>query len=836
MKGERGVITLFVSLTLLGAPEEVDRSTVEDGRRIDFFEKKIRPVLVEHCYSCHSGESKSLKGGLRLDSRAHLQRGGDSGKVIDFAQPNESLLLTALRYEDFEMPPDGKLPDDVIADFAKWIELGAPDPRDGNEETLRSPVVAKIDVEAVRAFWAFRTLASSQKSIDTFVAERRADNSTGESLVANPRADNPTLLRRIYFDLIGLPPEPKEVTAFLSDALPNAIERLVDRLLASPQFGERWGRYWLDLAQYADSLDIERVFPNRGAWRYRDYVIRSFNQDKPFDRFVVEQIAGDLLPYASDTERANNIVATQFITLGPMNLVNQFKAQLRMDIVDNQVDKIGRAFLGLTLGCARCHDHKFDPIPQDDYYALAGIVQNVQVLDGFKGVSGVFSDWLRTPIPELPEERDDRHRRTKLHRERAADIEAKIAAKKEEIAQVEAANDKKSTEEAKPSKDEILKKLKGELADSEKHLRDLVKANPPRPPEVLAATEPAQPTNARVTIRGNAVNLGEEVARGVPRVLKSVDMIPESASGRLELARSLVHKGNPIVARVFVNRVWHHLFGVGIVRTVDNFGARGEEPSHPELLDALAQRFVASGWQIKALIREIVLSRTYQLSSAPNASVYAVDPQNRFLWRHSPRRLDAESIRDALLKVSGTLSSLVGGPTLPPAQWNTQEVAQFDQIDNRRITRDDVRQGRSVYLPVSRAAWRFDAGDPLRQFDFPSPNDVVGARQSSIVPTQSLYLMNSPFVSGLAKKFAERVLADEGATEEQRVNNMYLAVYGRPVRPSELREAHQFLVASKEESRGESGENSKADEDLRSSTMTRLCHALLISTEFLMHD
>ena len=789
----------------------------------DFFEKKIRPVLVQHCYECHAGQGK---GGLSLDSRVGVQRGGDSGRVVIPGAPEESLLLAALRYEDIEMPPEGKLPEPVIADFAKWIKMGAPDPRDND-----SAGVSEVSIEAVKDLWSLQPLNATMGTIDELVVAKREE----KSLTENPLADKYTLLRRLYFDLTGLPPGPEEVTAYASDESSDAYERLVDRLLASHHFGERWGRHWLDLVQYADSLDAERIFPNRGAWRYRDYVIRALNEDKPFDRFVVEQIAGDLLPYSDDAQHAEQIVATQFITLGPMNLVNQYKAQLRMDIVDNQVDKVGRVFLGLTVGCARCHDHKFDPLAQEDYYSLAGILQNVQVLDGFRGTSGVFSDWLRRSIPELPIERVERERLTTLHQKRTEEIEAQLAAKKAEIERLDVAKNSNPADGDSPPKGDAVAKLKGEVSTLEKQLLDHVKANGPRPPTALAATEPETPTNARITIRGDALNLGAEVPRSVPTVLPVADEIPETASGRLELARSLVHPDNPIAARVFVNRVWHHLFGRGLVRTVDNFGARGEVPSHPELLDTLAQRFVDRGWQIKPLIREIVLSRTYRLSSDYDATAWSVDPNNRYLWRYSPRRLDAESIRDSLLKISGRLSSLSGGPTLPPAAWNTQEVAQFDQIDGTKSARPEVLVGRSIFLPVSRAAREFDVGDPLRQFDFPSPNDIVGARQSSIVPTQSLYLMNSPFVSDLAKKFAERLEAQTFASDDERIHAIYLAVYGRLAESDEVQAQLEFLAVASEVDVAGGDKGSEESDDLRA-PLARLCHAVLISSEFLMHD
>ena len=466
----------------------------------------------------------------------------------------------------------------------------------------------------------------ARHAIDGYIGTQRAE----KSLQANPAADKYTLLRRVFIDLIGLTPEPEEIAAFIGDDSPDAYEKVVDRLLASPQFGERWARHWLDLVQYADSLGIDRVFPNRGAWRYRDYVIRALNQGKPFDRFVVEQLAGDLLPYENDAQRAEQVVATQFVTMGPQNLVNQFKEQLRMDLVDNQVDKVGRVFLGMTVGCARCHDHKFDPLDQKDYYALAGIFQNVQILDGFRGKSGVYSDWLRQSIPETPEERAEREKLTVAHALRTSEIDAEIASVKEERDRLQVELKAIVTAQSPQPKEKELEALEGKLSKLERQRANHAQANAPEPPTVLAGFEPAAPTNARINIRGNALQLGEEIPRGGPRVLNAVAEVPEKASGRLQLARALVHADNPIVPRVFVNRIWHHLFGTGLVRTVDNFGTHGDKPSHPDLLDFLAHTFVSGGWRVKPLIREMVLSSTYRLASDHDPDAVVVDPDNRY--------------------------------------------------------------------------------------------------------------------------------------------------------------------------------------------------------------
>ena len=712
------------------------------------------------------------------------------------------------------------------------------------------------DVEAGRDFWAFQPLKAtrhgrdknarlvekaglrtseswSDSVIDRFVLDKLQEN----SLQPNSLADKYTLLRRVYLDLVGLPPEPEEIVALVNDDSPDAYEKVVDRLLASPHFGERWGRHWLDLAQYADSVGLERIFPNRGAWRYRDYVIRAFNDDKPLDRFVTEQIAGDLLPYKSDAQRAEQIVATQFLTQGPISAVNQFKEQLRMDIVDNQVDKVGRVFLGLTLGCARCHDHKFDPIAQTDYYALAGILHNVQVLNGFRGKSGVFSDWLQRPIPETAEQRVEREQRVVIHQQRVSELEAKIDAKKDERTRLEA--EKKASADAKDNQaktseelQQDIDELNEEVSKLEKDLTSLIKANAPQPPTVLAASEPTRPTNARINIRGIATQLGEEVPRGLPSGLAfgPVPEIPRTASGRLQLARWLVHDDNPIVPRVFVNRLWHHLFGTGIVRTVDNFGQQGEPPSHPELLDYLAFRLVDGGWRVKPLIREIVLSRTYRLSSEYNPGYWTVDPENRLLWRHRPRRLDGIAIRDSVLKISGELSTVIGGPTLPPVDWRDAAVEEFEQIDGTDVVREDVVRRRSVYLPVPRTSRKFKELEPLLPFDFPSPNEITGARQTSTVPTQSLFLMNSPFFQEQATRFAERLLAWEAEAEGDRVNRIYLAAFGRPAGPEEIQHGLDFVRTFAAESRDDD------EGDSPRFAFVQLCHAILISTEFLMHD
>jgi hypothetical protein len=544
-----------------GAADRPPSDKPLDPQAVAFFEQKIRPVLDAHCLQCHSAlarGARKLKGGLYLDTRDGVRKGGASGPVLVPHKAADSLLIKALRYDDdVRMPPKGKLPDSVIADFEKWVNMGAPDPRQG-PAGVGKPV--GMSVEEGCRFWAYRPPKPPAipavkaadwplDAIDRFVLAKLE----AKGLKPAPEADRPTLARRLYYDLTGLPPTPEDVDAFAGDTDPRAYEKLVDRLLASPPFGERWGRHWLDIARYAESVTLRGLI-FKEAWRYRDYVIDSFNRDVPFDRFVREQIAGDLLPAATPADRRRQLVATTFLALGNTNLEEQDKKQLRMDVVDEQLDVIGKGLLAQTVTCARCHDHKFDPIPTCDYYALAGILRNVKAMEHAN-----VSRWVEVPLPADP----------------------------------------------------------GEEAEL-KRLRD---AGPKRP-MVMTVVEEQQIEDARVHVRGSVHNLGPAVPRGFLQVATPgpAPALPKGQSGRRELAEWIVSPENPLTARVIVNRAWHWLFGAGIVRTTDNFGTTGERPSHPELLDHLAVSFVADGWSVKKLIRRIVLSRTYRQSAAGDGS------------------------------------------------------------------------------------------------------------------------------------------------------------------------------------------------------------------------
>lgn len=880
----------------------------------EFFEKKIRPVLVEHCYRCHSSRAPKLKGGLSLESRANVLKGGDTGPALVPGKPEQSLLLKAVRYteEGLRMPPTGKLPDAIIADLTKWIGMGAPDPRVPVEAGIAKKA---MDIEEGRKFWAYqsprhrpippvRDAAWPATGIDRFILSRLE----AQGLKPAADADRRTLVRRAYFDLTGLPPAPDQIESFLRDSSPNAFARLVDRLLQSPHFGEHWARHWLDISRFAESSGGGRSLLFKDAWRYRDYVIASLNADKPFDRFVAEQIAGDLLPYQADEERAQNLIATAFLALGPTNYERQDKDTLEMDVVDEQLDTIGRAFLGMTIGCARCHDHKFDPIPTRDYYAMAGILHSTQTL-----IHDNVSRWVDQALPMTPEQgvRIKQHEslvaalREQIKRAKAAegkaaaagplraadlpgivvdDAQAKrvgpwkkskykntfigdgylyddrgvagektltfvphfqqggryevrlayvphtnratrvavsiLAADGEHtlhlnqraeptiegrfvslgtyrfepgdqwyvLLSTEGANghvvadavqflpEEKLDKPAPPSP-AAVKDSRPDLRRLEAELKRLTDQGPQRP-VAMSVKDLAGIHDCHICIRGNTHNKGELVPRGVLQVatVGPPPLMPARASGRLELAAWLTAPNNPLTARVLANRVWHHLFGIGLVRTVDVLGTAGEPPSHPELLDELALQLLRENWSLKKLIRSIMLSRTYQLSStAPNKAA-AIDPENRLLWRQNRRRLPAEAIRDTMLLVGGRLDRTLGGPTV--RNGTTTEIGYLFEGTRR-----------SIYVPV----FRNQLLELFEVFDFADPNLVGGRRAVSTVPTQALYLLNSPFVISQCREMAR------GATLEKletRVEHAYQSALGRPPTERELQLATDHLKAA----------------------------------------
>lgn len=723
---------------------------------VAFFEKRIRPVLVEHCYPCHSAQAFNadrLKGGLLLDSRAGLRHGGDSGPAVVPNRPADSLLMSALRHESYEMPPNGKLPDNVIADFKEWIERGAPDPR-----TEPTPERASQSGSQVQKSWAFQPI--DRKPPPTVQLDGWARGDVDRFILANLEraelepvrdADRRTLLRRLYVDLTGLPPSAEEVDAFARSRQPHNVTEVVDRLLASPRFGERWGRHWLDVVRYADSVGGGANVVFDDAWRYRDYVIRSFNSDKPFDLFVREQVAGDLLPVENENQRREQLIATGFLALGPKELAEYDMVQLQWDTVDEQIDTLGKSLLGMTLGCARCHDHKFDAISTRDYYALAGIFRSTETL--LPKRSGVIVQWTRLPLPGAQKE------------------------------------------------------------------------------SALGVAEAASPGDCHICVRGNKDQPGPTVPRGFPQSfqLKVPVQITAEQSGRLELAGWLTHPDHPLTARVFVNRVWQHLFGEGLVRTPDNFGTRGQPPTHPELLDFLASEFMADGWSVKRLVRKIVLSRVYQLSSKPHHTTSLqrlatlTDPENRLLWRQNRRRLDAEAMRDAMLAVSGRVDWQQFGDTLT-------YTGRIDTPASDKKTKNPAPwHRRSVYLPRYRGAYEHDL---LKTFDAPHPALVTGHRNVTNVPTQALFLLNSPFVMEQALCVATDT---DSERDVERVQTVYRRILGRDPTRTETEQDLLFIGECHAAFDAAAAQDQESNSSERAAWAS-LCQTLMASNEFLFLD
>lgn len=819
-----------------------ERPAPPTPEQLAFFETKIRPVLVTHCYECHAAGAKIVQGGLRVDHRAGLLKGGDSGPAITPGKLDKSLLLNALRYDGIEMPPKGRLAPSVVKDFETWIAMGAPDPRRADE----TPPTQGIDVETGRRFWAFQPVADPPTPavndaswpidpLDRFVLARL--DRAGLRPVAD--ADRHTWLRRVSLDLTGLPPTPAEIEAFVADKSPRAWETVVDRLLDSRAFGERWARHWLDLTGYADMMGTSNNVFAQHAWRYRDYLISAYHHDKPFDRFVREQIAGDLLPATSPEERAENITATGFLMVGDVEIVEPDKAKMEADHIDTQVAKLGTAFLGMTLGCARCHDHKFDPIALADYYGIAGILKSSP--STHKISFGVWSSLNTTDLPETPDQLAARQKLEAEHAEKLASMKSeqkrREAEKKsvvDELARLEKATTTTSDEVASGlEKKEALAKRRDELTEQLKKLSAAIQHAEffqSTRPQAFAMHDGPQPADMPIYIRGNPYAPGAVVPRGAVRVASwdKFPAIPKGQSGRLQLADWLADRRNPLTPRVAVNRIWQKLFGEGLVRSVDYFGTRGETPSHPELLDHLATRFMSGGWSQKQLIRALVLSRTYRLSSVNDATANKVDPDNRLLWRMHRLRLDAEALRDGWLAVSNELRPSDGGPALVLEEVENCGALVREGVNPPNYTHRKPRESqqfqRTIYLPVMRT--NFAGDDRLRAFfDFVNPAQIAGQRSQTVVPTQSLFLMNNELLRKRAQALASQLLA-EPASVDERLSRLWLRVFNRPVTSAEREDAAAFLA---ELDGTLDAEDAAARQALG---WQELCHSLLASNEF----
>lgn len=727
---------LFALLaTLLAVPPVAVLGDDSEGERL--YREKVAPLLRAECYSCHSAGSDKLKAGLRVDTRAALLAGGDTGPAIEPGKSSESLLVQALRHQDgLEMPPKkARLPEAVVRDVARWIDLGAP------ESAEVGSVVVDPLVEA-RKHWAFQPVQRFEppqvhradwvlNPIDAFILAQLEERGWQPA----PDAERRDWLRRVTFDLTGLPPTPQEIASFLNDERPGAEARVVDRLLDSPRYGERWAQHWLDVVRYAESegFEYDRHIPD--AWRFRDYVIDAFNGDKPFDRFVMEQIAGDEL----DPNNPECLSASIFHRLGPVrrNAGNAEIALSRNEVLTERTDIIGTAFLGLSVGCARCHNHKLEPISQKDYYRLEAYLAATDEHDISLASEAETRAW---------------NQRTTEVKEKMNEVRAQ------------------------------MRKSVGQERDRLAAQLEVLEDQLPAPLPTIPATHNnvKKRTEIHVLKRGMWESKGDVVAPRPPSVLISdgLDELPADVTDpRTRLARWLTAPANPLTARVIVNRVWQHHFGAGLVKTVNDFGTHGAKPSHPELLDWLTSTFLESGWRLKPLHRQIVLSRTYrQASRSPVASeAEKLDPENRLLWKFPRRRLTAEEIRDAMLAASGRLSEKTGGPSVmvpvdpalvkllyKPLQWRvTPDASEHDRRTIYLIAKRNLR------LPF------------LEAFDAPALQTGCPRRESSTHAPQALELLNGTLSNDLADAFAQRLVRETQGDPATLVDRAFLLALGR---------------------------------------------------------
>lgn len=939
-------------------------SIASEKEELEFFESKVRPLLSKHCYKCHSEKAKKIKGNLLLDSRQGWMTGGDSGTTIKPREPQNSLFMKSINYKDhdLQMPPKYKMKDEHIAIFKKWIESGATDPRESKKAQQRP--TNRIDIEKGRQFWSFQALKSPQipkvknpkwstNNIDRFLLRRMEE----KNLKPAPDADKNSLIRRVYFDLIGSPPTPEQIDDFMADKSKGSLPNLIDQLMATSEFGERWGRHWLDVTRFAESSGGGRSLMFKDAWRFRDYIIRSFNNDKPFNRLILEHIAGDLLETHDNQQRNDNLIGSGYLMLGPTNYEQQDKALLKMEVVDEQLDTLGKTFLGMTLGCARCHDHPFDPIDLTDYYGMAGIFQSTLSLTP-GNVSGFITQKLDTLKKKSTEQL--------AYEQRVKELSTKLKIVSDQLAKLNARPDKsvkqalaislkslpgividnidakkigkwqssvfhtgyinkdyihdqgqekgknaviyepkiekggyyevrlsytaggnratnvpviidhqdgQTTVEVNQSQQpplgsfislgsfrfeadtlsrvtistkdtdavviaDAVQFLSKKLSKAEKELKSTVKVREngilqPQGKELAAlqkkfnnldkslialkkkraqstnlamsVKDMPKPQNGHIHIRGEVRNLGPLVPRGfmrvaVPESIAHPPSIPTHSSGRLELATWLSSPENPLTARVFVNRIWHHLFVDGLVRTTDNFGAMGEKPSHPLLLDYLAKTFIDEGWSTKKIIRQIMLTRAYRMSSKPVKNYQIIDPANRLMSHRRLKRLEAESIRDTILKISNQLNHETGGLTI-------RKISTYD-LDYKFNTNK-----KSIYVP----AFRNSVMEIFEVFDQANPNLVIGKRNISTVPTQSLFMMNSPFVIKQAEFTARRILKKD-LNQQALVNYTYRLILGRLPTTKESKLSETYLNATLPKS--------------KISAWTNLCHSLFASIDF----
>jgi mono/diheme cytochrome c family protein len=789
----RVVLCLLAAATRLSA---ADGPTSAEGAK--YFETHVRPVLQTHCVSCHGGEK--VRGGLTLTSRDAALKGGDTGPAISPGKPAESLMLRAVSHVgELQMPPKGKLAQTQIDALTKWVEMGAPWPAG----EIRHAGPPPVDDRA-RNFWSFRpvvrpgvpavTRADWVKTpIDAFILAKLE----AAGLPPAPPAEKTSLLRRVYYDLTGLPPSPEEVEAFLKDTSPDAYEKVVDKLLASPHYGERWARHWLDLVRYAETNGYEFDTAKPHVWRYRDYVIASLNADKRYDQFVKEQLAGDEL----DPATTDGLIATGFYRLGPWDGGAPDRLQAAYDELDDIISTTGQVFLGLTVQCARCHDHKIDPFPQKDYYRLLAFVHNVQRYNP------------RTAVRTIGGKADAELQKQEIaaHKERQTEVARQMKAIEDALRPHLSGGEKDDFEHPERRQD-IIRKHVPELVTAEDYERyaarvqekaQLERKQPSGIAQALCVSEAgATAPDTFVFVRGDPKSRGEKVEPGFPSVLGSkAPALPAAASGartagrRRVLAEWVASPENPLTARVMVNRIWQHHFGRGIVRSASDFGYRGTPPTHPELLDWLAAEFVDRGWKLKAMHKLIVTSNAYRMSSRPDPAALAKDPENDLLWRFDLRRLSAEEVRDSVLAVSGNLNrSKVGGPSIyPHIQREVLQGQSMPGVGWRQSPPEEATR-RSVYVHVKRSL----PVPFLNAFDAADPDSSCPVRFTTTQPTQALAMLNGEFLNGQAKVFADDVRKAAGDDPAAQVRFALRRVTQREPSAKEIERGVGFLARRRE--------------------------------------
>jgi hypothetical protein len=851
-----GVVLLAMAAAALPsaarAGDNDKKAKKADIRETTFFENTIRPLFAANCYKCHSSQSGKAKGGLALDTRDGFFAGGEHGSIIEPGDPKRSTLIRAVSRTDskLQMPPKNALRADQVQALAKWVKMGAPWPK---ENATASGVAATngakwTDVsgkyEQVRKeHWSFRPVrdvpplktgpnAWAKTDVDQYIRAKLTEH----ELQPSKSADRRTLIRRATFDLTGLPPTPEAVDAFVNDNSSKAWEKVVDRLLASSAYGERWGRHWLDVARYAESTGLSRNVPIYYAWRYRDYVIDSFNADKPYDLFIKEQLAGDLLPAATAGQRDRQLVATGFLAVGQKDLNERNPLQFVLNNVDEQIDTTGRAFLGLTIACARCHDHKFDPIPTAEYYSLAGIFRSTEMLAGVGARRGTGDYYKSDQFLNL----SNPGKGAKLvadARRYSSFVNADVKAERDD----DGKGDKRDRKEQRHERlQQMLRQRQQQQQQQNPNLQNLtpqqrklvtnLRAAARSQPEAeirpvaIGVKDGRIPLDSNIFVRGEPAQRGPVVPRGTITLpgLPPIGPIPSDHSGRLELANWVASPKNPLTARVMVNRIWLHLFGAGLVRTVDNFGTTGEPPTHPELLDHLATQFMNDGWSVKHMIRRIMLSSTYQQAGTFDASKYAVDPDNHFLWRASPRRLEGEAIRDGMLSASGKLDQK------RPVASSIQKAPPVDIGRAARLLDRFIGGGennvRSVYLPILRGGI---LPPMLDVFDMADNSQVTGSRETTTVAPQALFMMNDRFVLAQSEALANRI-ATERVADPARVDRAYMLALGRTPTDAERGRALKYVKEFTKDETTDPKKRSRAEQDAWSS----ICQALFASAEF----